>query len=54
MSFLLWLLAAALFFYWLYGLSQPLHHKPQILRGPLGDLGVLATAILLAIIGLVV
>ena len=54
MSFLLWLLAAGLLFYWLYGLSQPLQNKPEILRGPLRGLGFLAMAILLAIIGLVI
>ncbi len=53
MSILLWLLAGIVFLYWLFGLSQPVHNKPQILRSALGGLGVLATAILLAIIALV-
>lgn len=53
MAFLLWLLAGLVFLYWLYGLSQPLSNKPQILRGPRGGLGVLGTAILLAILGII-
>jgi hypothetical protein len=54
MSILFWLLAGIVFLFWLFGLSQPLANKPEILRGPLGGLGGLALVIVLAIIAVLI
>ena len=51
MSMIFFLLAAPILFYWFWGRSQSVANRPEILRGPLSSLGILALGILLAALG---
>ena len=51
MNMILFLLAAPILFYWFWGTRQSVVNRPEILRGPLASLGILALGILLAALG---
>jgi hypothetical protein len=52
MNILFFVLAILVFLYWLFGMSQPISNKPEILRGPLGGIGGLLLVVILVLLGI--